>query len=154
MSYLDSNRKGHVAAAAATGVVVMGYSVYSGAPPIGITALTIFAWELYATPDMDHSSRRVWGSIWRKLWVLYWYPYAQCISHRSRWSHSLLFGLPLRLLYGLAPFWFWVGYQWWYVGTIPRVLELFPFVLTGCVLADIVHLVKDGYGPVKVLLGR
>lgn len=148
MSYLDSNRQGHLTAAVFTGFGGLLYSFYADIPALTITAIAIPLWEFYATPDMDHASRKVWGSVWRRLWVLYWRPYAKMIGHRSRWSHSLLFGLPLRLSYGLAPLWLWLVVE----GVGPG--EIVWYGLAGCALADVVHLIKDGYGPVRIIFGR
>jgi uncharacterized metal-binding protein len=47
-------------------------------------------------PDLDIHSKQYtrWG-ILRYLW----YPYQTCFSHRSRWSHGLLFGTLIRVIY-------------------------------------------------------
>lgn len=163
MSLLDSNREGHLAAAFLTGLGIIGYSAYSSNPAYLVTGVTTILWEAYATPDMDHASRQIWGSVWRRLWVLWWKPYSKLVGHRSRWSHSLLFGLPIRLFYGLIPLWLWLGYVvhgCWQTGEWGRLVELWRawselggHVLVGCLVADVIHLAKDKYGPIRMVFG-
>lgn len=164
MSILDSNREGHLTAAFLTGLGIFGYSLYADTPALLITALTTIGWEFLATPDMDHASRQIWGSIWRRLWVLWWKPYSKLVGHRSRWSHSLLFGLPTRLIYGLMPLWLWLGHivhECWRIGDWERLIQIWQtwgelggYALTGCLVADVVHLAKDKYGPIRMMFGK
>ena len=38
---------------------------------------------------------------------------------------------------------------------LPRgFAEYWPWVLAGCVVADALHMVKDGFGPVEIVFGR
>ena len=47
-------------------------------------------------PDLDTASRQY--SRWGYLRVL-WFPYRRFFRHRSRWSHGLIFGAFLRVVY-------------------------------------------------------
>ena len=47
-------------------------------------------------PDLDiHSTQYTRWGIFRFLW----FPYKMCFTHRSRWSHGLLFGTLFRVVY-------------------------------------------------------
>ena len=157
MKLLNSNRTGHIAAATALGVVVLLAAVATGHEQLVVTSVAIPVWELIATPDMDVNSRSARRGPWyRRLWVLWWKPYALAVGHRSRWSHSLVFGLPMRIVFGpllflLLPLAFegpWTEpvalfySQWW------------PWVLLGCAGADTLHMVKDGYTLGEVVFGK
>lgn len=47
-------------------------------------------------PDLDTASKQY--SRWR-IFKLLWYPYRTFFPHRSRWSHGLVFGTLLRVIY-------------------------------------------------------
>ena len=47
-------------------------------------------------PDLDTASKQY--SRW-KVFKLLWFPYRSFFKHRSRWSHGLLFGTLLRVVY-------------------------------------------------------
>ena len=47
-------------------------------------------------PDLDTASKQY--SRWKFLKVL-WFPYRTFFKHRSRWSHGLIFGTLLRVVY-------------------------------------------------------
>ena len=47
-------------------------------------------------PDLDTVSKQY--SRWRFLRIL-WFPYRSFFKHRSRWSHGLMFGTLLRVVY-------------------------------------------------------
>ncbi len=47
-------------------------------------------------PDLDIASKQY--SRWKFLKVL-WFPYRSFFKHRSRWSHGLIFGTLLRVVY-------------------------------------------------------
>ena len=146
----NSDRPGHLFAAGIVGAVIAVYNL-----PLGASVLF---WEWFATPDMDITTRRPRRLVgW--LWVTFWRPWSVCVSHRSMFSHSLLFGTPCRLAYVLAApafllmfphsifHWIWEGHQ----GLVFRVLET---VVMGAVIADTVHLFKDGYGFIKLFIGE
>lgn len=157
MKVLDSNRTGHVAAAAVFGLGILAAAAIIRSPGLVISAVTIPLWELCCTPDVDintRSSRK--GPWYRRLWVLWWKPYARMVSHRSKWSHSLFWGLPLRFIWG-PMFFLWAlmllpGPQATF--TAKALITWWPWVLTGCVVADTVHMLKDGYGLVQIMFGK
>jgi hypothetical protein len=154
----NSNREGHLFAASVVGLGLAAASWrmidgellrYSAT----MTGILVPLWELFATPDMDHSSRKMGGTLFRCLWVLFWGPYRALVPHRSRWSHSLLIGTPARMLYvwGVPLL---LTRQWWQGVDVSMLVALSPFVIAPFV-ADTVHLLKDGYySPLDMLLGR
>lgn len=71
---------------AATGVVW---------PAVLVTAGFLFGGLMFG-PDLDTSS--VQFTRWSVLRVL-WFPYRSFFRHRSRWTHGLLFGTLLRVVY-------------------------------------------------------
>jgi len=65
--------------------------------PVSMTVAAAFLFGgLMFGPDLDTISRQYsrW-SIFRMLW----YPYRSFFKHRSRWSHGLIFGTLLRVVY-------------------------------------------------------
>lgn len=60
-----------------------------------LTFFTLFGGFMFG-PDLDTHSRQYtrWGPL-RFLW----FPYKVVFSHRSRWSHGILFGTLIRVLY-------------------------------------------------------
>ncbi len=60
-----------------------------------VTAAFLFGGLMFG-PDLDtHSKQYTRWSIFRYLW----YPYQAFFKHRSRWSHGLIFGTFLRIVY-------------------------------------------------------
>src|SRR3954463_9455939 len=59
------------------------------------TAATVFGGLMFG-PDLDIQSRQYtrWG-VFRFLW----FPYKVVFKHRSRWSHGIVFGTLIRVLY-------------------------------------------------------
>src|ERR1044071_7172671 len=62
------------------------------------TAAMVFGGLMFG-PDLDIQSRQY--TRWGPLRFLWW-PYKVTLSHRSRWSHSILLGTWIRLIYFLA----------------------------------------------------
>src|SRR5918912_197212 len=62
------------------------------------TAATLFGGLMFG-PDLDIQSRQYtrWG-VFRFLWL----PYRALFRHRSRWSHGILFGTLIRVVYFVA----------------------------------------------------
>jgi len=62
------------------------------------TAAMVFAGLMFG-PDLDLYSNQYkrWG-----LLRFIWHPYMRALSHRSRFSHGLLFSTPIRVLYFLV----------------------------------------------------
>jgi uncharacterized metal-binding protein len=63
-----------------------------------ITAAMIFGGLMFG-PDLDIQSRQY--TRWGPLRFLWW-PYKVMLPHRSRWSHSILLGTWIRVIYFLA----------------------------------------------------
>ena len=61
-----------------------------------ITAATFTFGGLMFGPDLDTHSQQYtrWG-----IFRYFWYPYQAFFKHRSRWSHGLIFGTFLRVVY-------------------------------------------------------
>ena len=156
MKVFNSNRTGHVSAASFVGAITLATSAVTRNPLLATAAITIPFHELWFTCDNDINSRSAKRGPWiRRLWVMYWKPYAKLVAHRGKWSHSILPGTLARLVYGSALFW------------LPAVLivkrfglvwgDLAPWcwaVLAGCIVADVIHMLKDGYGLGEVFFGR
>jgi uncharacterized metal-binding protein len=62
------------------------------------TAATVFGGLMFG-PDLDIQSRQYtrWG-VFRVLWL----PYKSAFRHRSRWSHGIVFGTLIRVVYFAA----------------------------------------------------
>lgn len=60
-----------------------------------VTGATIFGGLMFG-PDLDVLSRQYtrWG-----VFRLIWFPYRVVFRHRSRWSHGIIFGTLIRVLY-------------------------------------------------------
>jgi hypothetical protein len=95
--------------------------------------------ERWASPDRDlQENRKVRG---------YWGKYGDRVKHRCRYSHSLLIGTPLRLLYG---YWF----------ALPCVVA-FPLpslaFVAGCIASDCAHYALDfnkHFRPLDAIVGK
>lgn len=71
--------------------------LFTGSPTLALilTFFTLFGGFMFG-PDLDTHSRQYtrWGFL-RFLW----FPYKVVFAHRSRWSHGILFGTLIRVLY-------------------------------------------------------
>ena len=63
-----------------------------------VTATMVFGGLMFG-PDLDIQSRQY--ARWGPLRFLWW-PYKVMLPHRSRWSHSILLGTFIRVIYFLA----------------------------------------------------
>src|ERR687895_963508 len=63
-----------------------------------VTCATLFGGLMFG-PDLDIQSRQYtrWG-VFRFLW----FPYKAAFRHRSRWSHGIIFGTLIRVVYFTA----------------------------------------------------
>jgi uncharacterized metal-binding protein len=91
---------------------------------IVVTAAFTFGGLMFG-PDLDTHSRQYtrWG-IFRYLW----YPYQAFFAHRSRWSHGLIFGTFLRIVYfmgalTLLSFLPIFALAWYAGGELPNLME-------------------------------
>lgn len=197
MEIFNSNRKGHLFAAFIAGLFCFSLGLALNQAFLMSMGATCFLWELVATNDMDHNSRKVSGGWLKRLWVLYWWPYQKAIGHRSKWSHSLLIGTPLKALYIVWP---WLlHHHWptiqqltlataiafvaqvaisllnllvdqvvalatgpvdWFWNVVAQITAIavatmsWSWLPAGAVLADAVHLSKDGYSFNAIIFGR
>ena len=148
-SFLNSKRSGHLTAAA---IIAIGVAVGDL-----LTGALVFAWEWFATPDMDLAENRRPKRIVSRLWVLFWLPWAHMVSHRSRASHSLIgtilrlgyVGIPLALM--LTPSGI-LGF--WWQSNPDMVLDVASRLVAAALIADTTHLIKDGYKLNQLLLGK
>lgn len=69
--------------------------------------------EVFSPPDNDEAFKVNGFRGW------YWTPYSRIFKHRSIWSHSLLFGTPLRfcIAYWLPILLFVLGWNWQVIQT-------------------------------------
>jgi len=65
------------------------------AASLTVTAAFLFGGLMFG-PDLDTFSKQY--SRW-SIFRLLWYPYRSFFKHRSRWSHGLVFGTFLRVVY-------------------------------------------------------
>lgn len=63
-----------------------------------VTSAFVFGGVMFG-PDLDTGSKQYsrWGPL-RSLW----FPYRACFKHRSRWSHGMVFGTLIRVIYFLG----------------------------------------------------
>ena len=77
-------------------VLATGYLATREVYPAMTAAAAFVIGGLMFGPDLDTVSRQ-----YSRWWVLkgLWYPYRTFFKHRSRWSHGLIFGTLLRVVY-------------------------------------------------------
>jgi uncharacterized metal-binding protein len=99
----------------------------SGNTPISLVVTLAFLFGgLMFGPDLDTMSKQYtrWG-----LLRFLWFPYQKFFAHRSRWSHGLIFGTFLRVVYfmgvvTLTAFAVTYLYASYSGGTLPNLLEM------------------------------
>jgi uncharacterized metal-binding protein len=103
-------------------------------------------------PDLDIHSKQYtrWG-FFRYLW----YPYQKCFSHRSRWSHGLLFGTLFRVIYFvgvLTLFAFLASYIYatYIGGDLPNLLQM---TKTWQTIGDLIRTNIGDYAMPSLLIG-
>jgi uncharacterized metal-binding protein len=89
-----------------------------------VTVAFLFGGLMFG-PDLDTMSKQYtrWGIL-----RFFWYPYQAFFAHRSRWSHGLIFGTLLRVVYfmgvlTLAAFAAVYLYAAYTGGDLPRIAE-------------------------------
>jgi len=100
----------------------------------------------YIEPDMDLEaiSGSEWAIIKRFsvlgwLWVMYSYPYAKAMKHRSFWSHAPVVSTAIRWAYFIGPILFLMNY---YIPASPLLLWGLG-VFLGLVVTDTAHWAED-----------
>ena len=132
---------------AMTSMLLMPHDPLSGAIVGGLGCLT----GLIIDPDLDieNITRSEWQVIKRfwifgMLWIVFWYPYARAIPHRSPLSHWPLLGTVGRVLYLML----WVkligAILGGSVGIVAIVSQpLFMIWFYGLAVADTAHFIMD-----------
>ncbi len=94
--------------------------------PLALVVTVAFTFGgLMFGPDLDtHSKQYTRWSVFRYLW----YPYQAFFAHRSRWSHGLIFGTFLRIVYfmgalTLLSFLPVYALAWYAGGDLPNLME-------------------------------
>lgn len=151
-----------VALALGGGIAALGH------PVLGLKAgITITTWGLLFSPDLDLSNTgrhqgggcKAWHR-WKRMRLgWFWKPYGYLIPHRSEFSHTLIPGTLLRLLYVLiVPGLLWLWQSDFDFSTLIKEIEPLSaeqlkaqkdfvlyalFYLSCCFTADAVHLWTD-----------
>ncbi len=107
-------------------IFAASYSVTREIPISAVITVAFLFGGLMFGPDLDTMSKQYtrWG-ILRFLW----YPYQAFFAHRSRWSHGLIFGTFLRVVYfmgaltivAFAVVYIYASYSG---GNLPNLLEI------------------------------
>lgn len=99
------------------------YAITTNVPTSAVVAAAFVFGGLMFGPDLDTVSRQYsrW-SVFRFLW----FPYRSFFSHRSRFSHGLIFGALIRVIYfmgvvTIAAFLAAYAYAAWVGGTTPGI---------------------------------
>jgi uncharacterized metal-binding protein len=106
-------------------VLVAAWKLTENIPASAAVAVAFLIGGLMFGPDLDtHSKQYTRWSVFRFLW----YPYQAFFKHRSRWSHGLVFGTFLRVVYfmgALTLVSFFVAYLFavYAGGDLPNLLE-------------------------------
>lgn len=149
-------------------IVVGGVATKLGYPALGIKmALIMITWGLLFSPDLDLADTGRWQSGGCKAWHRwkraglgwFWKPYGHAFKHRSVYSHTLIPGTLIRLLYVCLPF-----CCLYLVCVRPDISTVFKnalalkeslkalalqalFIFSSCFIADAVHLSTDNIPP-------
>ncbi len=99
------------------------WKITENIPLATIVTFTFLFGGLMFGPDLDTLSKQYtrWG-----IFKVLWYPYKVFFKHRSRWSHGLIFGTFLRVVY--------------FVGILTLLSFLITFLASTYLGGDIPHL--------------
>ena len=155
---LGSNRKGHLFAASVGAIVVTGVGIVNRNTDLAMIGGGIIAWEWACTCDVDIAwKRKPKGLVWTLICCA-WTPYSWVVPHRSEFSHSLLIGTPLRMLYVVAiASLFGLLFGQSLNEIIEAAILHWPLVLRllgSAILADTIHLWKDDYSASELFMGK
>jgi len=77
-------------------VLAVGYAATHSFSLAAISTIMFVFGGLMFGPDLDTASKQYsrWG-----IFRLFWFPYRSFFKHRSRWSHGLICGTLLRVIY-------------------------------------------------------
>lgn len=128
------------------------YLITKEIPTSIVVTVGMFFGGLMFGPDLDtHSKQYVrWGII-----KFLWYPYQAFFAHRSRWSHGLIFGTFIRVIYfigvlTLMAFLLSYIYATYEGGDLPNLLKM---TKTWQGVGDFVRLNVGNYAMPSLLLG-
>ena len=165
--YFNSKRSGHMVAASVASALVAAASVGFNDPGFLISSVSLYLWEKGASPDRDIRLRvnSPYKTMASYLWRIFWLPYSTKLipRHRSYFSHSVPVGWAVRVLYvfsfpaiALTALVWHMGIDWVKLHSeyFLALIYVLRYVLVGTFLADIVHLLKDGYNPIQMILGE
>lgn len=105
-----------------------------------------------ASPDVDvdggyygnHVMRRWVGNFLGKIYQIYWFPFTVFVEHRSIWSHGIIIGSLVRLVYLFFPVILITAF--FHEKLFPLFLASYPFWIVfviGFITADFGHLFMD-----------
>lgn len=143
------------------------WKITESVPTAGLIAAAFVFGGLMFGPDLDTVSKQYtrWG-----IFRFVWYPYQAFFKHRSRWSHGLIFGTFIRIVYfmgilTLLSFFCAYVYAAYTGGDLPRLWEFtqawtnigataranfgeyfFPFLFAGLWLGAASHTLTDMAG--------
>lgn len=102
------------------------YVVTKEIPISIVVTLGMLIGGLMFGPDLDTVSKQYarWG-----IFKFLWYPYQSFFAHRSRWSHGLIFGTLIRVIYfmgalTLLAFFVLYFYATYIGGDLPNLLQI------------------------------
>lgn len=135
--------KAHAVMSIATASLTYVMSTKSGVEPPNLAVATAVgcALGILLTPDLDvkgveaDSIVRDLGLVPALIWGLIWNPYSAVIPHRSIWSHGLIIGTVIRLVY--------IGIPLAIVGLLPRPGPVTARIILGVLMSDNIHVGSD-----------
>jgi len=173
----NSDRSGHLKLNGMVSFLLFGCSAmkaYDGDYLAGASWLAIatacLSTEMIAPPDVDCAEK--WSG--SELYHYWWKIFGREVPHRSVWSHSLLWGLPARMVWAIVPLVFLLtglGFLALAIlesqnidAAIPIAflstalnqaiaIDLFRNIAIGAVISDITHYCLDDYNPVEWFFG-
>ncbi|MEM9149886.1 MAG: DUF2227 family putative metal-binding protein [Cyanobacteria bacterium P01_F01_bin.3] len=124
-SLLGSDRPGHLFAAFMVGIWLIAVGLLLPLYWLASVGVVVIFWEWACTADVDFANNRkpltklrnamrkrgspciklmrICGGLMWCLICWAWMPYGHMVKHRSKYSHSLAYGLPCRFVYTLLP---------------------------------------------------
>jgi len=128
--YGGTNRPQHLRLSRHLALAILGGGLFHWphhADLVIAAAVACICMEGWASSDRDLEENRKPPS-----W--YWLPYGRMVKHRSLWSHGLLIGTVVRLIYG----WWWLLVPLWMASP-----PLFWAWCGGALVNDLGHLALD-----------
>lgn len=128
------------------------YAVTKNVPASIVVAAAFVFGGLMFGPDLDTVSRQY------SRWFLFrslWFPYRSFFKHRSRFSHGLIFGALIRVIYfmGIVTLSVYIGTFAWAVFAGDNTPEISDFAATWRVIGQFVRTNFGDNFPLFVFLG-